>query len=94
MPINDSEQDITNLVQEQKIAPTDWARKIRLKPKPGHAERHIDLNGSDGNKFRIIFRQNDINIHDFSIVLAVHIPLSNQLFRLRRYNGNSHEHTY
>jgi len=25
--------------------------------------------------------------------LAVRIPESNQLFRLRRYNGNSHQHT-
>ncbi len=30
---------------------------------------------------------------DFSIILAVRVPQSNQLFRLRRHNGKSHEHT-
>ena len=30
---------------------------------------------------------------DFSITLAVYIPQSNHNLRLRRYNGNSHEHT-
>lgn len=29
----------------------------------------------------------------FSIILAIAVPRSNQLFRLRRYNGKSHEHT-
>jgi len=38
-------------------------------------------------------RQNKINTFDFSIILAVRVPQSNQLFRLRRYNGKSHEHT-
>ena len=34
-----------------------------------------------------------MNHLDFSIILAVQIPQSNQLFRLQRYNGNSHQHT-
>ena len=34
-----------------------------------------------------------LNTLDFSAILAVHIPQSNRLFRLRRYNGKSHEHT-
>ena len=34
-----------------------------------------------------------MNILDFSIILAVCPAGSNQLFRLRRHNGKSHEHT-
>ena len=34
-----------------------------------------------------------LNALDFSAILAVHVPQSNRLFRLRRYNGKSHEHT-
>jgi len=49
--------------------------------------------GSAESQFRFILRQNDINSFDFSVILAVRIPGSNQLFRLRRYNGKSHEHT-
>ncbi len=30
---------------------------------------------------------------DFSVILAVQRPQSNRFFRLRRYNGLSHEHT-
>ena len=33
-----------------------------------------------------------MNVLDFSIILVVRVPKSNQLFRLRRYNGKSHEH--
>ncbi len=46
-----------------------------------------------GNKFRLIARQSQKNPHDFSLILAICVPKSNQLFLLRRYNGNSHEHT-
>ncbi len=71
----------------------DWKKRTRLKPKRGHAERQYDLNGGAGNEFRLILRQNQINVLDFSIILAVRIPKSAQFFRLRRYNGKSHEHT-
>lgn len=30
---------------------------------------------------------------DFSIILSYLAPKTNQIFRLRRYNGKSHEHT-
>ena len=43
--------------------------------------------------FRLILRQSLFNILDFSIILAYRPPNSNQLFRLRRYNGKSHEYT-
>ena len=46
-----------------------------------------------GSEFQIIVRQSIINALDFSIILAYSIPKSSVLFRLRRYNGRSHEHT-
>ena len=61
--------------------------------KRGHSERQINVTGIADNEFQLIFRKSDINYLDFSIILAVRIPQSNQLFRLRRYNGKSHEHT-
>jgi len=65
----------------------------QLRAKRGHKERDLAIDGVDGNRFRLILRQNDINAFDFSIILAVEVPNTNQLFRLRRYNGKSHEHT-
>ena len=64
-----------------------------MRPKPGHKERELDLKGEKENEFRLILRQSSINPLDFSIILAYRLPKSNQLFRLRRYNGKSHEHT-
>ncbi|MBI4567382.1 MAG: hypothetical protein HY719_03200 [Planctomycetes bacterium] len=88
-----SDNEIAALVQERKPLPAGWRNRMRLRPKRGHDERDLDMTGDAGNKFRLILRQNKVNALDFSAILAVHVPQSNQLFRLRRYNGKSHEHT-
>lgn len=88
-----SDEEIAALVEERKPLPEDWRNRIRLRPKRGHDERDLELTGDGGAEFRLILRQNKINPLDFSIILAVRVPNSNQVFRLRRYNGKSHEHT-
>jgi len=67
--------------------------KIRTRPKRGHHESELDVRSTNGNEFRLIMRQNAFNPLDFSIILAYRPPESSQLFRIRRYNGKSHEHT-
>lgn len=88
-----SDPEINAVIQETKPLPEGWRAKLRLKEKPGHRERDFDLSGSEGNEFRITLRQNRINVLDFSVILGVRVPESNQVFRLLRYNGKSHEHT-
>lgn len=88
-----SESRIATLLLERKPVSGSWRDQIRLQPKQGHGERHLDLTGNEGSAFRLIFRQSRRNSLDFSIILAVRPPQSNQFFRLRRYNGKSHEHT-
>lgn len=88
-----SEKEIADLVQEKKPLPEDYRAKIQMRAKTGHKERELDLKGEKGNEFRLILRQSAINPLDFSIILAYRLPKSNQFFRLRRYNGKSHEHT-
>lgn len=88
-----SDSQIADLIAENKPVPYDWRSRIQLRPKRGHRERDLDLTGDQGSKFRLIFRQNTINGLDFSLILAVTVPGSSQVFRLRRYNGKSHEHT-
>lgn len=88
-----SDQEIDSLVIESKPLPVDYSTKIQLRPKRGHKERELDLKGQQGNDFRVILRQNILNPLDFSIILAFRPAQSNVLFRLRRYNGKSHEHT-
>jgi hypothetical protein len=88
-----SDQEIALLLQERKPLPTDWRNRIQLRAKRGHDERDLVLLGDAGGEFRVILRQNKINALDFSVILAVRVPNSNTVFRLRRYNGKSHEHT-
>lgn len=93
MPITYSEREIASLVQEPKPLPHDWQTRVRLRPKRGHYERQLDIAGEGSGEFRIILRESQIKPLDFSVILAVRSPNSNQFFRLRRCNGNSHPHT-
>lgn len=88
-----TDPEIAALVAEAKPVPHDWRYSVQLRPKRGHRERDLDLSGAAGNAFSLILRQNSINVLDFSLILTVRVPGSNQLFRLRRYNGKSHWHT-
>ncbi len=88
-----SDDEINVLIQEKKPLSKDFRSNIRLRDKRGHKEQELDVQGAGGNKFRLILRQSNFNALDFSIILAYCPDGSNQLFRLRRYNGKSHEHT-
>jgi len=88
-----SDQEIENLIHEPKILPGDYHQRIQVRPKRGHKERELDIKGGSGNDFRLILRQSTFNALDFSIILAFRPAKSNVIFRLRRYNGKSHEHT-
>jgi len=85
--------EIKTLLEERKPLPHDWRSRIKLRPKRGHSEQELNLRGDNGSEFRLILRQNNLNPLDFSIILAVRLQNSNRIFRLRRYNGKSHEHT-
>jgi hypothetical protein len=88
-----TDAQIDALVQEPKTLPSDWLVKLRPKAgKIGHNMRDLDLRGEHGSDFRIIVRQSVVNPLDFSVILGYRPVLGPRLFRLRRYNGRSHEH--
>lgn len=93
MAVRFADPEIAALIVEAKPVAQDWRSRVRLRPKRGHRERELDLSGQAGHEFSLILRQNSINVLDFSIILAVRVPGSTQLFRLRRHNGKSHEQT-
>ncbi len=93
MPILLTDAEISALVKEQKLLPADYSEKILLKAKRGHKERELELKGHNGSEFRLILRQSQFNVLDFSAILCFCPPKTSQIFRLRRYNGKSHEHT-
>ena len=88
-----SDAEIAAFVRERKPLPDDYRSNIQLRNRRGHQERELDVKGTNNTEFRLILRQSDFNALDFSIILAMRPVDSSQLFRLRRYNGKSHEHT-
>jgi hypothetical protein len=88
-----TDTDIARLLAEAKPSPPDYQSRLQLRAKRGHKERELDITGASGSEFRVIVRQSSINPLDFSVILAYSIPRSSVLFKLRRYNGRSHEHT-
>ncbi len=88
-----SDLEIAQMIQERKTLPGNWRSRVQLRGKRGHKERELGVTGEAGTQYRVILRQSDFNTLDFSIILAVNPSESNLLFRLRRYNGKSHEHT-
>jgi hypothetical protein len=93
MPSRYSDADISALLAEQKLMPANYTARLALAQKRGHKERELEIDGSSGNRFVLMLRQSDFNILDFSIILGVVSKETNLIFRLRRYNGKSHEHT-
>ncbi len=88
-----SDAEIARMIAERKPLPANYHSRVQLRDKRGHKERELDLTGTAGTQYRLILRQSDFNAMDFSIILTLNPADSNQLFRLRRYNGKSHEHT-
>jgi hypothetical protein len=88
-----TDAEIEALIQEAKPLDPGYRSKVQLKPKRGHKERELDLIGVNGSEFRLVLRQSLLNVLDFSAILSFIPKSSSQLFRLRRYNGKSHEHT-
>jgi hypothetical protein len=93
MAIRFNEAEIQQFLSELKRLPLDYQSKFRPKAKRGHNERELDLTGEDGTLFRLLFRQSQFNLLDFTVIFSLVLPESGQLFRVRRYNGKSHEHT-
>lgn len=81
------------MIHEQKPLPDNYGSRVQLRKKRGHKESELDVSGESGTQYRLILRQSDFNMLDFSVILAVNPSDSNQLFRLRRYNGKHGEHT-
>lgn len=79
------DREIATLIKERKILPDNWRTRL-------YRTGSLDVKGEDGNKFRIIIRQSNSRPADFSVILMVIGPRSNQEFKLRRYNGWTSRH--
>lgn len=86
-----TDSDIAGLLSEPK--PTVPIQEVvPARPKRGHLETQLRIDGDAGSTFRLIARQSRFDAFDFSVILAYEMPDTSRLFRLRRHNGLSHEH--
>ena len=92
MTVTYTDEQIAILIEERKSLPKTWRMPVNFLDKRGHKTRDFNISGESENEFHLILRHNSINLLDFSVILAVQVPRTNRLFRLRRYNGKSHEH--
>lgn len=93
MRLKFSNSQIQELIKEPKKLPRDYQAQMVMQEKSGHKEKELDVVGENGHQFRVMLRQSTENALDFSAILMYIDPSSNTVFRLRRYNGKSHEHS-
>jgi hypothetical protein len=89
-----SDAQIAALIAEQKNIPGGLFPIRQMTERSHHKRKNFDVETTAaGNEFVISVRQSSLNANDFSVILGYRIPGSFTVFRLRRYNGNSHQHT-
>jgi len=83
-----SDEEVESLVRERKPLPRGWESRLEPRPKSDtrFSRRELEIKGENGNIFRIVLRQNNINLLDFSIILIFRDKDGNE-FRLCRFNG-------
>jgi len=89
-----TDDEITKLIAEEKVLPTDYPRKFKTKAKSDnkYEEQEFTVLGKGGHTFTIIFRKNKIDFLDFSIILRYMDGPTGSGYNLVRYNGK-HIHT-
>lgn len=88
-----TDDEISDLISENKTLSKTIIEILNFKESDGHKKAEHTIERSDGNLFNIILRQNIHNINDFSVIFAFQEKEKNTNFKLRRYNGKSHEHS-
>lgn len=87
-----TDEEIAKLLAEIKPLPVDYLGQLKMKPRHGNLLADLDVTGADGSEFRIMMRQSEMYPRNFSVILAVRPADTLNLFRLRRHNGDTHEH--
>ena len=84
-----TDSDIQQLLAERKLLPDEYRKRLKLREKRGHREAELSIEGAAGIEFRLIARQNSLNVLDFSIILAICPAGSNQLFGCAATTGKA-----
>jgi hypothetical protein len=85
--------EINSLILELKPLPYDWRSISPPKVDGASITQTVECIGQEQHAFKILLRQNTKYPLNFSLTLGFIPKGSTALFRLRRYDGKSHEHT-
>ena len=88
-----TDEEIQSLIAEEKHFRGSIDEMMNFKESDGHKRSSVEILCADGNLFVIKLRQNLNNVNDFSAILAFQERGCNKDFKIRRYNGKSHEHS-
>ncbi len=88
-----TDEEINNFVVEEKQFSGTVNGFMIFKESDGHKRSSAIIGRSDGSQYIIKLRQSTHNVNDFSAIIAYQSKGTNKDFKLRRYNGKSHEHS-
>jgi hypothetical protein len=88
-----SDAEIDNLIRERKSVPSGLQPLGSMTMRHLHERREFKVTAQSGNEFVVALRRSTLNVLDFSVILGYQLPTLHTIFRLRRYNGKSHQHT-
>ncbi len=83
------------LIQERKPLPNNWRSHMIPRPNRGNhlGGSELDVTGEHGHTFRLIARENNLPLQDFSVILLL-IDANGETYILRRNNGeHNSKHT-
>jgi len=95
MPRILSDSEIAGLLNERKVLPRNWERRLAPRTTPGqaHLRRSFALKGEEGHQFVIDVRQNPNSLLDFSVILSF-LDTDGHRYILIRFNGkHQSQHT-
>lgn len=88
-----TDDEINALITEEKTHTGTIHDIMNFKESDGHKRTSFDIIRPDESRFIIKLRQNVNDMNDFSAIIAFQEKGNNRDFKLRRYNGKSHEHS-
>ena len=88
-----TDKEIEDFILEEKPFPDTIDKFLNFKESDGHKRASVTIDRPDGSQYNINLRQNVNNVNDFSVIIAYQCKGNNKDFKLRRYNGKSHEHS-
>ncbi|MBU4444234.1 MAG: hypothetical protein L6422_04375 [Candidatus Marinimicrobia bacterium] len=88
-----TDEEIQSLIAEEKPFGGLIDEMMNFKESDGHKRSSVEIVRADNSLYVIKLRQNLNNVNDFSAILAFQERGFNKDFKIRRYNGKSHEYS-